>query len=130
MANTNSSGASQAKNFFKPRTYDLLKFIAQIVLPLLGTLYFSLSEIWGLPYGFQVVGTITAFDLFLGALLSASSQRYYKNGNNFDGELKKVDGEDGREKYVFDVQSDPETVVKEFGKRSFSFRVNRGNGNS
>ena len=59
------------------KTYDILKYIAQIVLPALGTLYFALSQIWGLPYGEQIVGTITAFDAFLGALLGISSAQYY-----------------------------------------------------
>ena len=58
-------------------TYDILKYFAQIVLPALGTLYFALSQIWGLPYGEQIVGTITAFDAFLGALLGISSAQYY-----------------------------------------------------
>lgn len=59
-------------------TYDVLKYIAQIVLPALGTLYFALSQIWGLPYGEQIVGTITAIDAFMGALLGISSANYYK----------------------------------------------------
>lgn len=58
------------------KTYNILKYIAQIVLPALGTLYFALSSIWGLPYGEQVVGTITAIDTFLGALLGVSSKSY------------------------------------------------------
>jgi hypothetical protein len=62
------------------RTYDVLKYIAQIVLPALGTLYFALSTIWGLPYGEQVVGTITAIDAFLGALLGISTAQYRKGG--------------------------------------------------
>jgi hypothetical protein len=60
------------------KVYDVLKFIAQIVLPAFGTLYFALSSIWGLPYGEQIVGTITAVDAFLGALLGISSNQYYK----------------------------------------------------
>lgn len=60
------------------QTYDILKYIAQIVLPALGTLYFALSQIWGLPYGEQIVGTITAIDAFMGALLGISSANYYK----------------------------------------------------
>lgn len=63
------------------RTYDILKYIAQIVLPALGTLYFALSSIWGLPYGEQIVGTITAVDAFLGALLGISTARYNKGGD-------------------------------------------------
>lgn len=61
------------------KVYDVLKFIAQIVLPAVGTLYFALSSIWGLPYGEQIVGTITAVDAFLGALLGISSNQYYKD---------------------------------------------------
>ena len=59
------------------RTYDVLKYIAQVVLPALGTLYFALAGIWGLPYGEQIVGTITAVDTFLGVLLRISSNAYY-----------------------------------------------------
>jgi hypothetical protein len=60
----------------KEKTYDVLKYIAQVVLPALGTLYFALAGIWGLPYGEQIVGTITAFDAFLGAILMLSSKNY------------------------------------------------------
>lgn len=63
------------------KVYDILKFIATIVLPALGTLYFALSSIWGLPYGEQIVGTITAVDAFLGALLGISSASYNKAMN-------------------------------------------------
>lgn len=60
------------------KTYDILKYIAQVVLPALGTLYFALASIWGFPYGEQIVGTITAVDTFLGVLLKISSDNYYK----------------------------------------------------
>lgn len=60
------------------KTYDILKFIAQILLPAIGTLYFALASIWGLPYGEQIVGTITAVDAFLGALLGISTAQYNK----------------------------------------------------
>ncbi len=62
----------------KNKTYDVLKYIAQIVLPATGTLYFALASIWGLPYGEQIVGTITAVDTFLGALLMISTKNYNK----------------------------------------------------
>ena len=61
------------------KVYDVLKWIAQYLLPAIGTLYFALSTIWGFPYGEQVVGTITAIDAFLGAILGISSATYYKN---------------------------------------------------
>lgn len=60
------------------KAYDVLKFIAQILLPALGTLYFALAKIWGFPYATEVVGTISAVDAFLGALLGISTANYNK----------------------------------------------------
>ena len=59
--------------------YDKLKWIAQILLPALGSLYFALASIWDFPYAEQIVGTITAVDTFLGVLLGISTKNYYKN---------------------------------------------------
>lgn len=60
------------------KVYDVLKWIAQIALPAIGVLYFGLSQIWGFPYGEQVVGTITLLDAFLGTLLGISTMKYTK----------------------------------------------------
>ena len=60
------------------KLYDILKFVAQILLPAIGTLYFALARIWDLPYAEQIVGTITAVDAFLGALLGISTMQYKK----------------------------------------------------
>ena len=72
------------------KVYDMLKFVAQILLPAIGTLYFALARIWDLPLAEQVVGTITAIDAFLGALLGISSLKYNK-----DGELEPPDDANG-----------------------------------
>lgn len=61
------------------KVYDVLKWIAMYFLPAIGTLYFALSGIWNLPYGEQVVGTITAVDTFLGVLLGISTSQYKKS---------------------------------------------------
>ena len=60
------------------KLYDTLKWIAQILLPAVATLYFAIAQIWGLPYAEQIVGTITAIDAFLGALLGVSTIQYKK----------------------------------------------------
>ena len=60
------------------KTYDVMKWVAQYLLPAAGTLYFALAGIWGLPYGEQIVGTITAVDTFIGVLLGLSTIRYNK----------------------------------------------------
>ena len=71
----------------KNKIYDVLKWIAQIVLPAIATLYFALASIWGLPYGEQIVGTITAIDAFLGAILGVSTISYNKKKEEEDDEV-------------------------------------------
>ena len=60
------------------KLYKILKWIAMIFLPALGTLYFALAGIWGFPHAEQVVGTITAIDTFLGVILGISTAQYNK----------------------------------------------------
>lgn len=66
------------------KAYDILKWIAQYFLPAMGTLYFAIAGIWGLPYAEQVVGTITAIDTFLGVILGVSAAKY--NRAEYDDE--------------------------------------------
>lgn len=63
------------------KTYDILKWVALYLLPALGTLYFAIASIWGLPAGDKVVGTITALDTFLGVILGISTSQYKKQIN-------------------------------------------------
>lgn len=63
---------------FNNKVYDILKWVAQVVLPGLATLYFTLSGLWGLPFTAEVLGTITAIDLFLGTVLGISTVQYNK----------------------------------------------------
>ena len=60
------------------KVYDILKFVAQIILPALATLYFALAGIWHWPYAEQGVGTLTALDTFLGVILGISTSNYQK----------------------------------------------------
>ena len=59
--------------------YDVLKIIAQIVLPALATLIGAIWGIWHLPYAERIVATISAIDVFLGAILMIDSNNYFKN---------------------------------------------------
>lgn len=68
---------------FSNKVYDTLKWIAQILLPALGTLYFAMAGIWGFPYGEQIIGTISAVDVFLGVILGLSSATYSKGYRMF-----------------------------------------------
>lgn len=66
----------------KNKTYDILKYIALIVLPALATLYLTIATIWGLPYGEAIAATITAVDTFLGAVLKISTDKYNAKSQN------------------------------------------------
>lgn len=71
------------------RVYKIMKYVAQIALPAVGTLYFALAGIWGFPYGEEIVGTITAVDTFLGVLLGISTATYNKKiSSNSETESK------------------------------------------
>ena len=73
------------------KTYDILKFIAQILIPALASLYYGLASIWHLPFGEEVVGTLSCIDVFLGAILGISSHQYNKIANSEEFEGNKAD---------------------------------------
>ena len=75
---------------FSNKVYDILKMVAQIWLPAFATLYFTLAQIWGFPYAEQIVGTITALDTFLGAILMISSASYNKSKNDVEKEISNI----------------------------------------
>lgn len=62
------------------KVYDVLKWIAMILIPAVSALYFGLAQIWGFPYGEQIVGSLAVIDTFLGAILGISSATYKKLG--------------------------------------------------
>ena len=62
----------------KNSTYDKLKFIAQVILPLVATFYVTLAELWGLPFSTEISGTIMAVDTLLGSILMKLSSDYNK----------------------------------------------------
>lgn len=63
------------------KVFDCLRFLQTVLLPAVGTLYFALADIWGLPYAPHVVGTITALTAFLGAFVEYKRQTYAKDNN-------------------------------------------------
>lgn len=69
------------------KVYNVLKWVAQILLPAIATLYFALAGIWDFPYGEQIVGTITAIDTFLGVILGISTYNYNKAQNDDEEDL-------------------------------------------
>lgn len=102
------------------KLYNWLKYLAQIVLPALGTLYFTLTGIWNLGNGEEVVGTIMAIDLFLGVLLGISQTNFNKAIEDV-GEMH-VD-EEG--KMTFQLDSDKTDIDALGEKKEVRFKVKR-----
>lgn len=93
------------KPLLSDKTYNAVKWIAQYLLPALGTLYFALATLWGLPNPEQVIGTITALDIFLGALLGFSKKSYEKSDAKYDGALVVDDTDPDKDIYRLEVDS-------------------------
>lgn len=103
------------------KLYDRLKYIAQVVLPALGTLWFTIGSIWNLAHTVEVIGTLTAIDTFLGVLLHLSSKSYYGNEQNFDGTMVVQDTPE-KTNFSLELNTDVEDLP---GKHSVEFRVDK-----
>lgn len=104
------------------KLYNQLKFLAQIVLPALATLYVTLAGLWGLPATEAVVGTIVAFDTFLGVVLQISSSNY--NSSTAQGTLNIHETETGK-MFDLNLSGDPELELE--GKDRVVFKVQKTN---
>jgi hypothetical protein len=50
-----------------------------VFVPALGTLIFAINKIWGWPpYAENIVGTLSAVAVFIGAIIGISSMQYNK----------------------------------------------------
>lgn len=89
--------------------YNFLKFIALVVLPAAGTAYFALAGLWHLHHTAQIIGTISAVDTFLGAMLHVSTKSYSPATN---GALKVDLSDPTKETYTLDVTTPIEDIKK------------------
>ena len=61
------------------KTYDIMKWIAQIALPAITTFYGVVGATFHIPYTQEVITVAVAFDTMLGAMLGISSSKYNSN---------------------------------------------------
>lgn len=94
------------------KLYDSLKFVAQILLPTLGTLYVSLAALWDLPEPNKVAGTILAVDTALGIVLGLQSNVYNKSGAGLDGAINVIDTPD-KTAFQLAIDTAPEALAKQ-----------------
>lgn len=102
------------------KAYNSAKHMVQVILPAVGALYFSLSDIWDLPHALQVVGTIACFTTFLGVCLGISHNTYAKTEAAFGGKIVISDTDDGKTLYSLELDTDPEMIQL---KDTVSFKV-------
>lgn len=113
--------APDRQPFLSNRLYDSLKFVAQILLPAVGTLYYGVAVIWHLPKADEVVGTIVVVDTFLGVLLGLSSQKYNNSDVKYAGAIDIERKADGLKVYSLNLNADPELLDQ---SKEVTFKVN------
>lgn len=119
-----SSHAKSKTPLLSDSSYNVLKKSATIVLPALGTLYFTLAQIWGLPKPEEVVGTIAAVNTFVGIVIQMSKKSYYASGAQYVGEIQVQDLGDKKVASLV-VDGDPEDVLS---MREATFKINTDTG--
>lgn len=62
--------------------FDTIRFLSEIAVSAIGALYYALAEIWGFPYGDEVLATCAALSTFLGIFTAWQRMKY----NNEKGE--------------------------------------------
>lgn len=102
------------------RMYNILKWLVVIVLPAFGSLYFGLSQIWGLPKAEEVVGTVTLLATFNGVILGISTRSYENSPQKYDGAMIISTTGDGKKNYSLNLESDPYDLDT---KKEILFRV-------
>lgn len=106
MTNPNVVDIPSQGFVFGNKLYNKLKWITIVMLPAVNTLYVALGAVWGLPYVTQVVGTISAFTVFLGVLLGISTKGYNNSEAGYAGDIKITPTSEGK-KVAFAFNGDP-----------------------
>lgn len=102
--------------------YNRLKFLALVLLPALGTLYFAVAQIWGLPKAEEVVGTIIALDTFFGLLLKVSDSSYRRSDAQYDAAIVKTQAADGQMVYALQFETREQQLAAD-GKDGLYLKV-------
>ena len=57
------------------KVYKILKWIALIALPAIGTFYSTIGAVWNLPYTAEVAKTLQAVGTLIGVLIGVSAMK-------------------------------------------------------
>lgn len=108
---------------FNDKTYKILKWLVLVALPAVGTFYFAVGNVWGLPAPEQVVATLSAIAACLGSLIGISSRNYAANGR--PGEtvgVLRIDSTDP-EKDLYSLELEGDSLDRLPGLDKATFKV-------
>jgi hypothetical protein len=97
---------------------NYLRLAAQYWIPALGTLVFTLGSIWDWTFTENLVGSIMAFDTFLGVLLGFQTRGSAQSG--YDGQLVINTTNPVKDVYTVDLG---QTLASLPGKDSVTLRI-------
>ena len=60
------------------KSYDIVKDISLLWMPIIITFYGVISSTWGIPYGEQILATLTGLNAALGAVVKYFKIKYDK----------------------------------------------------
>jgi hypothetical protein len=90
----------------------LLKRLALIIFPGLGTLYFLVGVIFGFHWMIWVLGGFLVLILYLGILVMATS--------GYNGQIVITQSESGKRVFTLELETDPEDITE---MESITFQV-------
>jgi len=105
---------TESTPYLPPKIYDKVKFLVLILLPAFSTFYFTFGNIWGFPEVEKVIGSVTAAELFLGAVIGLSARNYNRSDAKYDG-MAVVQMDAGGVKGVDMVLNGNPEVALEYG---------------
>ena len=121
MTNVNYQQDQGPSPIMTDRTYNFLRWVSQYWLPAAGTLYFALASIWNLPFGEEVVGSISAITIFVGVVIGIGNRSYKASGAGIDGALIIDDSDPDKDVYQLNLETPIDDVLK--GKQTITFKV-------
>lgn len=102
--------SDMVQSLLSSKQYNILKWVVIIVLPAITTVYGTFSNIWGWPYGDQIVASFSAITLFLGIIIGVSTSSYNMSSAGPSGTLV-VDRTDANTQTYLAFKQDPKTIA-------------------
>lgn len=91
------------------KAYNVLKHVAAVGLPAVSTLYFALAQIWHFPNTDEVMATISAVNVFLGAVVGVSNFQYKNSDTKYAGEIQ-ISETPEKKTFALSVNGQPEDL--------------------